>query len=79
MDFNVHDIASWQLSFFCGCKETLISIRTIKALAWERLSYDKLSQVRSSVGCHIVDRNFFIPKGNMDPPANITYIYNINV
>eukprot|EP00435_Cladocopium_sp_Y103_P060631 s313_g22.t1 len=26
--------------------ETLISIRTIKALAWERLSYDKLSQAR---------------------------------
>ena len=30
----------------CAVKETLISIRTIKALAWERLSYEKLYQAR---------------------------------
>lgn len=78
MVFNIHDIASWLAAFlfqifFSGCKETLISIRTIKALAWERLSYDKLSQVQGSVGCHIVDRIFFIhPRRQHGPPNNIT-------
>lgn len=33
----------------CAVKETLISIRTIKALAWERLSYEKLYQARLAV------------------------------
>ena len=37
------------LSCLCAVKETLISIRTIKALAWERLSYEKLYQARLAV------------------------------